>query len=447
MRISDLLTVCLRNLTRRKVRTALTVIGVVIGVCAIILMVSLGIGARESMMQMLQEWGDLTIINVYNYGGGETKLDDKAVSQIQAMEGVQIATPFYQNYEFNFRLKSRNGRYDSYTQIIGIYPEAFEALGYQLSEGTSFADSSKDYSMVAGANVAYSFRDTKKKRNNYVDRYQTDAMGNPKKPFVDMMKDKLILYSEIYDNNGNLSKTLEVTPHITGIMVEDWNKGWETSECIFMDINQMKALEAQYRKLSGQKASSTAVSYEDVRVKCVDAASVSGIQQAITDMGFQCSSMEDTRKYFDEQLTMIQTMLGGLAAISLFVAAIGIANTMVMSIYERTKEIGVMKVIGAELGSIRAMFLTESAMIGLIGGVVGVALSFLISYLLNNVPLVAGLLASLGLSFGGGGAVSIIPWWLVVLAMAFSMLVGVIFGFIPANRAVKISALEAIRHD
>ena len=447
MRISDLLTVCLRNLTRRKVRTALTVIGVVIGVCAIILMVSLGIGARESMMQMLQEWGDLTIINVYNYGGGETKLDDKAVSQIQAMEGVQIATPFYQNYEFNFRLKSRNGRYDSYTQIIGIYPEAFEALGYQLSEGTSFADSNKDYSMVAGANVAYSFRDTKKKRNNYVDRYQTDAMGNPKKPFVDMMKDKLILYSEIYDNNGNLSKTLEVTPHITGIMVEDWNKGWETSECIFMDINQMKALEAQYRKLSGQKASSTAVSYEDVRVKCVDAASVSGIQQAITDMGFQCSSMEDTRQYFDEQLTMIQTMLGGLAAISLFVAAIGIANTMVMSIYERTKEIGVMKVIGAELGSIRAMFLTESAMIGLIGGVVGVTLSFLISYLLNNVPLVAGLLASLGLSFGGGGAVSIIPWWLVVLAMAFSMLVGVIFGFIPANRAVKISALEAIRHD
>lgn len=174
---------------------------------------------------------------------------------------------------------------------------------------------------------------------------------------------------------------------------------------------------------------------------------VAAVQQSITDMGFQCSSMEDTRKMFDEQLTMIQTMLGGLAAISLFVAAIGIANTMVMSIYERTKEIGVMKVLGAELGAIRAMFLTESAMIGLIGGVVGVGLSFLISYLLNNVPIVANLLASLGLSFGNGGAVSIIPWWLVLVAMVFSMMVGVVFGFIPANRAVKISALEAIRHD
>ena len=109
MRISDLLSVCLRNLTRRRVRTALTVIGVVIGVCAIILMVSLGIGARESMMQMLAEWGDLTIIQVYNYGGGETKLDDKALAQIQAMDNVQIATPFY-NSRVSFRLKSRNGR-------------------------------------------------------------------------------------------------------------------------------------------------------------------------------------------------------------------------------------------------------------------------------------------------------------------------------------------------
>lgn len=142
MRISDLLSVCLRNLTRRRVRTALTVIGVVIGVCAIILMVSLGIGARESMMQMLQEWGDLTIINVYNYGGGETKLDDKALSKIQAMDHVQIATPFYSS-RVSFRLKSRNGRYAAYTNIIGIYPEAFDALGYKLSDGTSFADSKR----------------------------------------------------------------------------------------------------------------------------------------------------------------------------------------------------------------------------------------------------------------------------------------------------------------
>ena len=155
----------------------------------------------------------------------------------------------------------------------------------------------------------------------------------------------------------------------------------------------------------------------------------------------------DANEIWTTQLGVALSAMNKIGATAEDIAAIGIANTMVMSIYERTKEIGVMKVLGAELGAIRAMFLTESAMIGLIGGVVGVGLSFLISYLLNNVPIVANLLASLGLSFGNGGAVSIIPWWLVLVAMVFSMMVGVVFGFIPANRAVKISALEAIRHD
>lgn len=443
MRISDLLVTCLRNLTRRKVRTALTVTGVVIGVCAIILMVSLGIGAKQSMMDMLAEWGDLTIINVYNYGGGEQKLNDEAVAKMQALEGVEIATPFYQSWDANFQLKSKNGRYEGYTQIIGIYPEAFSALGYELAEGNALGESSRPYSMVAGANVAYNFRDTKKRNGGYIDRYQTDAMGNPKKPYVDILHDKLILYAQSYDENA---KTLEVTPNFTGVMVEDWNKGWETSECIFMDINEYRALIDQYKKLIGDKSKSE-VNYDDVRVKCTDVNAVSAVQQTIKDMGFQCSSMEDTREYFNQQVDQIQSMLGGLAAISLFVAAIGIANTMVMSIYERTKEIGVMKVIGAELGSIRMMFLTESAMIGLIGGIVGVGVSFLLSYLLNNVGAVGELLAQIGLGFGGGGKVSIIPWWLVGVAMFFSLTVGVVFGFIPANRAVKISALEAIRHD
>ena len=436
MRISDLLSVCLRNLTRRRVRTALTVIGVVIGVCAIILMVSLGIGARESMMQMLQEWGDLTIINVYNYGGGNAKLDDKALSQIQAMDNVQIATPFYSS-RVSFRLKSRNGRYAAYTNIIGIYPDAFEALGYKLSDGTSFADSKKDYSMVAGANVAYSFRDTKKKRNNYVDRNQTDAMGNPKKPFVDIMKDKLVLYSESYDNNGNPKKGLEVTPNVTGVMVEDWNKGWETSECILMDINQLKALEQKYYKISGEKAPDT-TNYDEVRVKCVDAASVAAVQQSITDMGFQCSSMEDTRKMFDEQLTMIQTMLGGLAAISLFVAAIGIANTMVMSIYERTKEIGILRAIGASKRDISRVFNAETLIEGLIAGLIGIGLTLVLIIPINAIVQHLTGIPTLGAALpAAAGAVLV----------AISMLLTFVAGLIPSRIAARKDPVVALRSE
>ena len=155
------------------------------------------------------------------------------------------------------------------------------------------------------------------------------------------------------------------------------------------------------------------------------------------------------------------------------VAALNIANTMTMAIYERTKEIGVMKVLGCRIGKIREMFLIESGTIGFIGGVVGVLLSLLLSFVLNHLSewlvLLSTALASMGIQFDassvnlggllnsagsiGGGMgmestqLSIIPPWLVLAALLFATIVGLLSGIAPANRAVKISALEAIRHD
>ena len=104
-----------------------------------------------------------------------------------------------------------------------------------------------------------------------------------------------------------------------------------------------------------------------------------------------------------------------------------------------------MKVLGCSIGAIKAMFLFEAAMIGLLGGTFGVGLSFLASYLLNNFPEIASALGSS--SSSGTTASSIIPWWLVVLAVVFGTLIGLISGYIPARRATKISALEAIKND
>ena len=102
---------------------------------------------------------------------------------------------------------------------------------------------------------------------------------------------------------------------------------------------------------------------------------------------------------------MIQLVLGGIGAISLFVAAIGIANTMMMSIYERTKEIGVMKVLGCSLGNIRAMFLTEAAFIGFVGGIIGLIISYILSFVCNLfLPALVGY---------EGQNISVIPIWLV----------------------------------
>ena len=137
---------------------------------------------------------------------------------------------------------------------------------------------------------------------------------------------------------------------------------------------------------------------------------------------------------------MIQAVLGGIGAVSMFVAAISIANTMMMSIYERTKEIGVLKVLGCSLGSIRNMFLIEAGFIGFMGGTAGLALSYGISELVNRF---------LGSALMGGqsGDISRIPPWLAGTAVVFAIIVGILAGLLPALRAMKLSPLAAIRNE
>lgn len=437
MRISDIIAICWRNLTRRKMRTVLTAFGVVIGVCAILVMISIGIGLEEYYNKQLASWGDLTMIEVYGYGS--KTVDDKVIAQIQAIPGVDIATPLYQNWDMNAIFSAKNGRYTGNPQFYGIYPEALEKLGYELQNGEFLKDGDKDYSIIIGSNFAYRFRDSKKKpgRGDRVDPYP-DQFGVIKDPFFDPLKEKLKLTLPAQKENV---KDIEIKLVVAGQLKKD-DRNWETSEGVFMDLNEYKALLNRYNKANGRPKVNS-FSYEQVKVKCFDMEQVAGVQSVIeNELGLDCWSMESNRKMMQDQARMIQLVLGGLAAISLFVAAIGIANTMVMSIIERTREIGIMKVIGAEIGNIRLMFLMEAGMIGLLGGIVGVAFSYGVSYLINTFA--GSLMGDLG---GGGGQISIIPIWLVCFALGFSILIGVIFGFLPANRAVKISALEAIKHD
>jgi ABC-type antimicrobial peptide transport system permease subunit len=151
-----------------------------------------------------------------------------------------------------------------------------------------------------------------------------------------------------------------------------------------------------------------------------------------------------------EQTTnQIQQLLGAIAAVSLVVAAIGIANTMIMSVYERTKEIAVMKVLGCKLGNIGMLFLFEAGLIGFFGGVVGIGFSELAAYLLNRFG--GDLFSNLGgraWSFGVEmPPIAIIPLWLIGLGLAFATMIGLISGFLPARRAMRLSVLKAIHNE
>lgn len=222
---------------------------------------------------------------------------------------------------------------------------------------------------------------------------------------------------------------------------------WETAYRAFMNIEELLKLQEEYNRSNNpdqggkRKQKDTEVGYQQAKVKVNEIKNVLDVQEQIRATGLNAYSMAESLEQANKTQAVMQGVLGGIGAISLLVAAIGIANTMIMAIYERTKEIGIMKVIGARLKDIRRLFLYESSMIGFIGGVIGVGVSYGLSHFLNTVG-VRFLSGSIGMV--GDAKLSIIPIWLAVLGMAFSAFIGLISGFLPARKATKLSALTAI---
>ncbi len=168
---------------------------------------------------------------------------------------------------------------------------------------------------------------------------------------------------------------------------------------------------------------------------------VVALQKSLQELGYEANSQAEWVESEQKTMGYIQAVLGGIGAVSLFVAAIGITNTMMMSIYERTKEIGVMKVLGCDLRNIRSLFLMEAGFIGFIGGVIGLILSFILSVIINKVA------ANANEYMGTTGGIPYIPIWLVFLSLVFAVMVGMVAGFFPARRAMRLSPLAAIRNE
>ena len=466
MKISDEISLSARNLLRRKGRTALTLVGVVIGTCMVVLMISLGIAQTKTNEEMLQSWGDLTQVQIYGYGtmmGSDGKplyLDDAAIANIKQIPHVAAATPYAQAYNLEGEITAgRNGRYTSdIYNLIGIDPTALEPMGFALQSGswptnTPASEKATKLQVLVGSSTGYNFQDSRKSFNSpkrYRYEGQTDANGKELPPFVDIDKDKMTLTIKTGEGSTEKSRSWEL--EVVGVLEPDGAKGYWTQSGIVLRIQDMKMLQKLYNDMTKTKEESK--SYDEVYVKVDDLSNVTDVETAIHDLGFTNTySMNQQREEMQKQVMNSQMIFGGIAAVSLLVAAINIINTMTMAIYERTREIGVMKVLGCELGNIRTMFLLESSTIGFIGGLIGVGISLIASFVLNNLSTLgqgldlSGLMGGGYYMGGGGGTISIIPPWLMLAALVFATLVGLVAGILPANKAVKISALEAIRHE
>lgn len=444
----DLIRMGFMNLFRRKVRTFLTVLGVVIGTASIVVMVSLGYGMNESFKADISRMGSLNIINVspsYGMGPGGSggakaaALDDKAIAQMEKIEGVEVVSPI-----MDASVKMISGKYTAYIQLTGVNPDAMEALDYKVKEGRLLQEGD-GLNIVFGSQVATTFYNMKSRNRYYY--------GPPAKPNVDVMKDKLEMtfdmsYGEPVTPGTQPQKQKQWKMYkIKGVgILQEGKPEWDYN--VFINIEELKKLVKENSKNTNNQQGrydpyrQQQSGYQRAMVKAKDMKDVEKIQKKIKEMGYEAYSLTDWLKQVQKSAATMQMVLGGIGAISLLVAALGITNTMVMSIYERTKEIGVMKVIGASLKDIKRLFLFESGLIGFMGGILGLGFSELASYLLNTF---AGKLMINIAPVTESSKISIIPLWLALSVLVFSTFVGLISGFYPARRAMKLSPIEAIR--
>ena len=324
----DLLHLCVRNLLRRKARTILTILGMLIGCSSIIIMVSLGMGMRQAREKVLSELGDLTIITVRPPSSNRSsgRLDNALVDQLRNMDGVSAVSPKLTLDVSSVTLSTGDGdRYlAEWTNVVGVDTAAMEAMGYVFLEGTPATQSGQ---AVIGEYFAYNFRDTTLPEGaDIIDRFggEWDDQGNQltiPDPFFNPLSRPYTM--EIETDSGQFSVPVD----LVGKIKADYSKGNETAEGILIPMEDLLRLQAQANGISESD-----VVYDSILVKVSRVNRVEGVENRIKAMGYSTESMEEVRKPMEKEAQHQQMMLGGLGAISLLVATLGIINTMIMSI-------------------------------------------------------------------------------------------------------------------
>jgi len=447
MKFFDLVSLIIYNINRRKGRVALTAIGVVIGTAAVVVLVSLAVGLQKNATNQLYGINDLSSIEVYQGytstamkggGGGVTisssgsggggggdgivYLTPKAIQDISAIPNVKsvIAEDYIQT-ETDIVF----GKLHAYGNIIGVDTSNLADMGVEMSQG--------DSTLAHGTVII----------GSWIPKQFYDPKARPDDPPVtppDLVGQKIKITLTKYMQDGTTTKkTLQYT--VVGMIKETRNQYDST---IYMSMSDVTAINEWSR---GTRINRNKEGYSMLQVKATDANSVLDIADAINAMGFQANTAQSVVQSVNSFFLVLQVIFGGVGAIALLVAAIGIANTMTMAILERTKEIGLMKAIGAKNKDIMSIFLGEAAGIGFIGGLGGVILGWGGSALLNVIAL--SYFASQASSNGGTvpSMATSTPFWLPIFALGFATVVGLLSGLFPAVRAATLVPVTALKYE
>jgi len=444
MKFRDLLRLIFGNLSRRKARVAMTAVGVVIGTAAVVILVSLATGLKKVATEQLYGIGELTQIQVMpaygeggimmgsggpvGGGGGSSlpqepkKLTNAALEEIRAIPGVKSVIPretVYAQTMMYYR------KMEGWVNIIGVATSDLANLGMEADQGVTLLRKGET---IMGVMVA----------RNLFDPALRPGQEPPPPP--ELFDEQIQLVALKYDQQGNESrKTLNL--HVLGLLAE--TRG-EADYSIYLPLEQVRQLNEW---ATGQRFNYNKDGYNQVVVSVEDANQSLEVADQITEMGFQAFSPQSFLQGINSFFMVLQIIFGGVGAIALMVAAIGIANTMTMSVLERTREIGLMKAVGATNRDVLAIFLGEAAGIGFLGGLGGVVLGWLLGQVINVMAIayLAGQMAETG---GAPPTAAVYtPAWLVLFALVFSILVGMLSGLYPALRAATMIPVLALKYE
>jgi ABC-type lipoprotein export system ATPase subunit/ABC-type antimicrobial peptide transport system permease subunit len=392
IRLSMLLRMAFANIRAKKFRNNLTMLGVAIGVSSIFLLLSFGLGLQNLVQKEIIGTDSVRVINVTSVNSDVLKLDSAAVDKMSKISGVEKIGK-QNTAAADFQLGSAKA--DSV--VYGIDKEYLSLNNFTMVAGDKIQPDNLDELMVSESLL---------KTLGYGDL--STALGK-----------KVSLTLRLDEGEKILDSPLK----IVGVVKAESGSAMYVSQELYRQLgeNNLKQLKV--------------VSTDDVNV--------AAIRQQIETMGYQTSSPLDTIDQVNRFFKFFNILLVGFGGIGMLIAVIGMLNTLTVALLERTKEVGLMIALGARRRDMRRLFVTESMLLTMIGGVVGIVLSLGAEFIVNLVANQAASSRGVDESF----SLFAVPAWLVLVTVLFMCFVGYIVSLLPARRAGRISPVEALRRE
>jgi len=393
MKFIDLIKLATRMFRARTSRTFLTILGIGVGMATILFLISLGFGVQRLILSKMTTSDSLSSIDIYSNVEKNKKINWDSVRQVQFIKELEKVAPLLK-YEGQIQV----GDYSNSTSFLATNPGFLGMDGKKLLEGEDLSVKNEN-----GIVLASSF-------SKVLNEDSEDLIGKEIKITLQIPAGNLGQFEE---------KHFETKFKIIGIVENDRSN-------VYINLSKIKKEDLNNISL--------------IKVKAYDSNQVDIAKGKIEALGFKTSSVSEVVKQTKEFFSIISLVLTILGVIALFVSSIGMFNTMVITLMERTEEIGIMKAIGATDKNILNIFIFESALLGLLGGVFGIILGLLAQYISNY------FVNFIAIRMGGEAFVLFYsPIWFMMLLIGSSLLIGIVTGLIPARKASAVDPLEALK--